>query len=85
LWPAQLISWMVVSVHLYFVCMYPNSAFSLSMSSGSKSCWWCDDCCWNHPTSLSARTLSRASGGSCSMGVLLSWWLGIHRSYPAYI
>jgi hypothetical protein len=50
-----------------------------SIIGGSQSCWWCGDCCWNCPASLSARTLSLASGGSCSMGVLSSWWLGIHR------
>jgi hypothetical protein len=38
LWPAQSISWVVVSVHLYFVCMYLMIAFSHSTSRAMRLC-----------------------------------------------
>jgi hypothetical protein len=41
-----------------------------SVIGGLMSCWWFGDCCWNCHANLLAWTLSLASGGSCSLGVL---------------
>jgi hypothetical protein len=38
LWPAQSIPWVVVSVHLYFVCMYLKIAFSRRTSRAMRLC-----------------------------------------------
>jgi hypothetical protein len=38
LWPAQSIPWVVVSVHLYFVCMWLKIAFSHSTSGAMHLC-----------------------------------------------
>jgi hypothetical protein len=56
------------------------------VTSGTVNHWWIDvmSMVWLLLLELSRLIVtsdieSLASGGSCSMGVLSSWWLGIHR------